>query len=61
MINKKPQYKTMLEHYLLCFNDECALVDSFLHYWEYGTSKIPTDHSISLWKKQKFRFIQISV
>ena len=25
MINKQQQYKTMPEHYLLCFNEECAL------------------------------------
>ena len=27
----QPQYETMPEHYLLCFNDECALADSCLH------------------------------
>lgn len=26
MINNEPQYETMLEHYLLCFNDEFAEV-----------------------------------
>ena len=31
MINKEPQYSTMPEHYLLCFNDECALADECLH------------------------------
>ena len=31
MNNNQPQYKTMPEHYLLCFNDECALADSCLH------------------------------
>ena len=30
-MNKKPQYETMPEHYLLCFNDECALADECLH------------------------------
>lgn len=25
------EYKTMPEHYLLCFNDECALADDCLH------------------------------
>lgn len=30
MINKEPQYKTMPKHYLLCFNDECALADECL-------------------------------
>ena len=25
MNNKEPQYKTMPEHYVLCFNDEYAL------------------------------------
>ena len=32
MTNKQPQYETMPEHYLLCFNDECELEDSCLHY-----------------------------
>ena len=27
MNNKEPQYETMPEHYLLCFNDDCALAD----------------------------------
>ena len=27
MRNNEPQYETMPEHYLLCFNDDCALVD----------------------------------
>ena len=27
----QPQYETMPEHYLLCFNDECVLADSCLH------------------------------
>lgn len=31
MNNKEPQYKTMPEHYLLCFNDECELANSCLH------------------------------
>ncbi len=31
MTNKHPQYKIMLEHCLLCFNDEYALVDECLH------------------------------
>ena len=31
MTNKYPQYKTMPEHYLLCFNDECELANSCLH------------------------------
>ena len=31
MTNKEPQYETMPEHYLLCFNDECALADECLH------------------------------
>ena len=31
MNNNEPQYKTMPEHYLLCFNDECALADECLH------------------------------
>ena len=30
-MNKEPQYETMPEHYLLCFNDECALADECLH------------------------------
>lgn len=30
-INKQPQYETMPEHYLLCFNDECELAESCLH------------------------------
>lgn len=25
MNKNEPQYKTMLKHHLLCFNDECAL------------------------------------
>jgi len=25
------EYKTMPEHYLLCFNDECVLADECLH------------------------------
>ena len=29
--NNQPQYETMPEHYLLCFNDECALADECLH------------------------------
>ena len=28
---KQPQYETMPEHYLLCFNDECELAESCLH------------------------------
>ena len=31
MNNKEPQYETMPEHYVLCFNDECALADECLH------------------------------
>ena len=31
MSEKQPQYETMPEHYLLCFNDECALGDECLH------------------------------
>lgn len=31
MNNKEPQYETMPEHYLLCFNDDCALADECLH------------------------------
>jgi hypothetical protein len=31
MNNNEPQYETMPEHYLLCFNDECALADECLH------------------------------
>ena len=31
MNNKEPQYETMPEHYLLCFNDECPLADNCLH------------------------------
>jgi hypothetical protein len=31
MMNNEPQYETMPEHYLLCFNDECALADECLH------------------------------
>ena len=31
MSNNEPQYETMPEHYLLCFNDECALADECLH------------------------------
>lgn len=31
MNNKQPQYETMPEHYVLCFNDECALADECLH------------------------------
>lgn len=27
MNNKEPQYETMPEHCVLCFNDECALAD----------------------------------
>lgn len=30
-MNKEPQYETMPEHYLLCFNDDCALADECLH------------------------------
>lgn len=30
-MNNEPQYETMPEHYLLCFNDECALADECLH------------------------------
>ena len=30
-MNKEPQYETMPEHYLLCFNDECELAESCLH------------------------------
>ena len=31
MTNNEPQYETMPEHYLLCFNDECSLADKCLH------------------------------
>ena len=31
MMNNEPQYETMPEHYLLCFNDDCALADECLH------------------------------
>ena len=31
MNNNEPQYETMPEHYLLCFNDECVLADDCLH------------------------------
>ena len=24
MTNKEPQYETMPEHYMLCFNDDCT-------------------------------------
>ena len=30
-MNKEPQYEKMPEHYLLCFNDECALAENCLH------------------------------
>lgn len=30
MNNNEPQYETMLEHYQLCFNDDCALADGDL-------------------------------
>ena len=29
--NREPNYETMPEHYLLCFNDECELADKCLH------------------------------
>ena len=32
MTNFQPQYETMLEHYLLCLNDECSLADKCLHW-----------------------------
>lgn len=32
MTNKQPQYETMPEHYLLCFNDGCELADSRLNH-----------------------------
>ncbi len=32
MANKQLQYEKMPEHYLLCFNDDCDLADSCLHY-----------------------------
>ena len=28
---KEPQYETMPEHYVLCFNDECPLANDCLH------------------------------
>ncbi|MBO4398428.1 MAG: hypothetical protein J5805_07815 [Bacteroidaceae bacterium] len=31
MNNNEPQYETMPEHYLLCFNDGCPLADTCLH------------------------------
>ncbi len=31
MNNKEPQYETMPEHHLLCFNDECSMADECLH------------------------------
>ena len=31
MKNNKPQFETMPQHYLLCFNDECQLADKCLH------------------------------
>ena len=31
MNNNQPEYEKMPEHYLLCFNDECALADNCLH------------------------------
>lgn len=31
MNNKEPQYETMPEHFMLCFNDECELADECLH------------------------------
>ena len=31
MSNNEPQFKTMPEHYLLCFNDDCALANECLH------------------------------
>ena len=31
MNSKEPQYETMPEHYLLCFNDKCVLADECLH------------------------------
>lgn len=31
MNTNQPQYETMPEHYLLCFNDECELANSCLH------------------------------
>ena len=30
MNNNEPQYETMPEHYLLCFNDECSMADECL-------------------------------
>ena len=48
MNNNEPQYETMPEHYVLCFNDECALVDK----WYVGNSDIPLIHE----KIRNFRF-----
>lgn len=31
MIINEPQYETMPEHYLLCYNDDCPLADECLH------------------------------
>lgn len=31
MNNNEPQYEKMPEHYVLCFNDGCALAESCLH------------------------------
>ena len=31
MAKNQPQYETMPEHYLLCFNDECPLANNCLH------------------------------
>ena len=28
---REPQYETMPEHYMLCFNDDCPLADECLH------------------------------
>ena len=31
MTNKEPQFETMPEHYMLCFNDDCPVADECLH------------------------------
>lgn len=44
----QPQFETMLEHYLLYFNDGGELADNCLHYGNMVHREFPIYHSISL-------------
>ena len=67
MSNKEPQYKTMPEHYVLCFNDECTLADECLHRLATRSRRQKNENYgpkliIGSWRKQSYiRRLQLNM